>query len=216
MMADDILQRLAERSITKEELLRAAEGDPGLIPTLVDGLASPKAAVRYGCARVIIDLSARHPEWLYPHWDAFAGLLGCRYRPLIWGALTIIANLASMDVNGRFEAMFDKYYALLGDGYMVTAANVVGNSAKVARVKPHLADRIAEELLGVEGIKVGPHMTEECRRVVAEQAVEALGSFFDLLNPKERKKVNAFVKRQVGSSRRSLAAAAREFLASKC
>jgi hypothetical protein len=213
MMADDILQRLAEKSIAKEELLRVAESDLRLIPTLVDGLASPKATVRYGCAGVLMDLSARHPERLYTSWEAFAGILGGRYRPLTWGALIIIANLVSVDVNGRFEALFDQYYALLGDGYMVTVANVVGNSAKIAKAKPHLADRIAERLLGVEGIKVGPHMTEECRRVVAEQAVEALGSFFDLLSPREREKVIGFVKKQVGSSRRSLAAVAEEFLA---
>jgi hypothetical protein len=159
-----------------------------------------------------MNLSARHPEWLYPHWDAFANLLGGVYRPLTWSALTIIANLTSVDVNSRFEAMFDRYYSLLGDGYMVTVANVVGNSTKVARAKPHLADRIAEKLRGVEDIKTGLDMTEECRRVVTEQAVEALGSFFDLLSSREREKVIAFVKRQRGSSRKSLAAAAEEFL----
>jgi hypothetical protein len=214
-MADDITQRLAEKSITKEELLRVAEGDLRLTPMLVDGLTSPRAAVRYGCARTLMDLSGRHPEWLYSHWDAFANLLGGRYRPLTWSALIIIANLAIVDVNSRFEALFDRYYSLLGDGYMVTVANVVGSSIKVAKAKPHLADRIAERLLGVEGIEVGPHMTWECRRVVAEQAVEALGSFFDLLSSREREKVIAFVKRQRGSSRKSLAAAAEEFLASR-
>jgi len=212
-MVNDVIRRLADKSITGEELLRAVEADRGLIPMVVDGLASAKPAVRYGCARVLTDLSARHPEWLYPHWDVFVGLLGGRYRPLTWSALTIIANLAGFDTDGRFEAIFERYYSLMGDGYLVTAANVVGNSAKVARAKPHLADAVAGKLLGVEAIKVGPHMTEECRRVLAEHAVEALDSLFELLSREERKKVIAFVRRQRGSSRKPLVAAVERFLA---
>jgi hypothetical protein len=214
-MTDDIIQRLADKGITKEEMQVAVEGDPAMIPKVVEGLASTKAPVRYGCARVLMDLSIKHPQWLYPHWDAFASLLGGRYRPLTWGAIAIIANLCGVDAERRFEATFDKYYSLLEEGYMVTAANVVGNSAKVARAKPHLADRIAERLLGVEKIATGPHMTGECKRVVAEKAVEALGSFYDLLSRSARKKVIAFMKRQLTSSRASLARAAKEFLALK-
>jgi hypothetical protein len=211
-LTDDILQRLAEKSITKEELLRGAEGNPRLIPGIVEGLASPKAAVRYGCAKALMGLSTRHPDWLYPHWEAIAGVLGGRYRPLTWSALTIIANLTPVDKGCKFEVIFDRYYSLLADGYMVTAANVVGNSPKVAKAKPNLADKIAEKLLSVEGIKVGRHMTEECRLVVAEQAVKALGEIFDLLALRERAKAIAFAKRQVGSSRKSLANTAKDFL----
>jgi len=214
-MVDDAIQRLASKGITKGELQAAVEDDPALIPTIVGGLASPKAPVRYGCARVLMDLSAKRPERLYPHWEAFASLLGGRYRPLTWSAIAVIANLSAVDAEGRFEAIFDRYYSLLEDGYMVTAANVVGSSAKVARAKPRLADRIAERLLDVEKIATGPHMTEECRRVVVEEAVEALGSFYDLLSPGEKKKATAFVKRQRTSSRASLARAAEEFLAMK-
>jgi len=214
-MVDDVVQRLASKGITKGELLAAVEGNPALIPSIVRGLASPKAPVRYGCARALLNLSEKHPKRLYPHWEAFASLLGGRYRPLTWGAIAVIANLSAVDAEGRFEAIFDRYYSLLEDGYMVTAANVVGNSAKVAKAKPHLADRIAERLLDVEKIATGPHMTEECRRVVVEEAVEALGSFYDLLSLGEKKKTSAFVKRQRTSSRASLARAAEEFLAMK-
>lgn len=212
-MADDIIQRLAEKRITKEELLKEAEADPGMVPRLVEGLSSQKPAIRYGCSRVLMDLSALHPEWLYPHWDAFVDLLGGKYRPLTWGAVATIANLTGVDAGGRFEAAFERYYSLMGDGYLVTAANVVGSSAKIAMAKPHLADRIAERLLAVEGIEAAPHMTEECKRVVAEHAVAALRSFYDLLSPRMKEGVIAFMKRQRTSSRKSLAEAAEEFLA---
>ncbi len=210
--ASNLIQRLATRDITKKELEEEAEGNPALVPKIVEGLASPKAAVRNGCARVLMNLSGRHPEWLYSHWEAFAGALDSGHRILSWGAIATIANLSAVDSESRFEAIFDRYYALIGDGYMVTVANVVGNSAKVARAKPRLADRIAEKLLGVEKIATGPHMTDECRRVVAEKAVEALGSFYHLLGPDMKKRVSAFVKKQLKSSRVSLAETAKEFL----
>jgi hypothetical protein len=214
-MTDWLTYGLESKSITKAELEKLVEEDPALVPILVRGLSSPKAQVRYGCAKALADLSAKHPEWLCPHWEVFAGLLGGKHRILTWNAIIIIANLSAVEGAGRFEAIFDRYYALLGDGYMVTAANVVKGSAKIARKKPVLADRIAERLLSVEKIATGPHMTEECRRVVVEQAVEALGSFYGLLSPGMREKATAFVMRQRASSRVTLAKAAAEFLESK-
>lgn len=214
-MADDVIERLASKRISKGELQAAMEGDSSLIATVVGGLASPKAPVRYGCAKALMSLSAVRPDLLYPHWESFAELLGGRYRILTWSSIAIIANLSSVDAEGRFEALFDRYYALLGDGYMVTAANVAASSARVAKAKPHLADSIAERLLGVEGIATGPHMTEECKRVVAEAVVEALGSFYGLLSRAEKKKVVAFAERQRTSCRGSLARAAGLFLSSR-
>ncbi|MCW4044994.1 MAG: hypothetical protein NWE94_05690 [Candidatus Bathyarchaeota archaeon] len=45
-----------------------------MLSTLVTGLSSPKAAIRYGCAKILMDLSAEYSEELYPYMDEIVAL----------------------------------------------------------------------------------------------------------------------------------------------
>ncbi len=205
-----LLQEIASKSITKQDLLKRVEKDISLLPVVLDGVSSPKAAARYGCASVLNDLSQSYPEKLYPHIDTFIALLDSKHRILIWNAMAIIANLVRVDEDRKFDAIFKKYYSFLNNEYMVTVANVVGHSGKIALAKPYLAQRIADELLKVENISTTPHLTEECKRVIVEKAIESFGMFFSHIKKKE--KTVEFVKRQLNSPRRSLKSKAENFL----
>ena len=211
-MDNELLVKLADKTLTKEELRRKAEKNFGLVPLLLQGVYSPKAAVRYGCAKVLMDLSEEYPAELYPYMDAFIGLLDSKYRILTWNAMAVIANLAKVDREQKFDAAFEKYYSFLDNEYMITVANVVGNSGKIALAKPYLIPRITAELLKVEHVSVTPHLTEECKRVIAQHAIGTFDLFFDKIEEKEKKKVLAFVERHLDSSRIALATKAADFL----
>jgi len=204
------LQKLAGKSMTKEELFQKIKHDFALLPEALKGISSSKAAIRYGCAKVLTDLSEEHPEKLYSYIDSFIDLLDSKYRILTWNAMAIIANLARIDKDKKFDAIFDKYYSFLNDEYMVTVANVVGHSGKIALAKPYLTQKITDELLKVENISTTPHLTEECKRVIAEKAIESFDMFYDRIYAKE--KVISFVKRHLYSSRRTLKEEAENFL----
>jgi len=148
-MQPELLRQLENKSMTVEQLRLKVERDVSLRPDLLKGISSSKAAVRYGCAKVLMDLSATYPEKLYSHMAVFIGLLDSEYI-LAWNALAIIANLAKIDRDKKFDAAFDKYYSFLNDEHVVTMANVVGNSGKIALVKPQLIQMITDELLRVE------------------------------------------------------------------
>lgn len=196
--------------MTKEELRQKVKQNFNLLPEVLNGVSSSKAAIRYGCAKVLMDLSEEHPEKLYPHMDSFINLLDSKYRILTWNAMAIIANLAKVDADKKFDAIFDKYYSFLDDAYMVTVANVVGNSAKIALAKPYLAQKITKELLKVENISTTPHLTEECKRVIAEHAIKSFALFFSDIEQQE--KVISFVAKHRNSSRKTLRKAAEDFL----
>jgi hypothetical protein len=208
----ELLQKLADKTITKQTLYNTVVANFGLLPELLSGVSSPKAATRYGCGKVFMDLSANYPEKLYPNMDAFIALLDSKYRILVWNAMAVIANLCAVDKCKKFDAVFDKYYGFLNNGYLVTVANVVGNSSKIVLAKPYLTGRITNELLKVEDIATTPHMTDECKRVVAEQAVKSFNVFFDRMEPDQKARVLAFVKRQSVSSRKTLKMEAEGFL----
>ena len=211
IMESELLQSLKNKSIMKEELLRKVKQDFGILPEVLNGVASSVPAIRYGCAKVLIDLSEEHPERLYPYMDSFIGLLNSKYRILTWNAIAIIANLTRVDEDKKFDAIFDQYYSFLNDKYMVTVANIVGHSSKIALAKSYLIPRITNELLKVENISTNPHLTEECKRVISERTVESFSLFFDKVDNK--KPVISFVVRQLDSPRKTLKKQAEAFLA---
>jgi hypothetical protein len=209
-MEHGLLQKLANKSITKEELLQKVKQNFNMLPEVLNGIYSSKATIRYGCAKVLMDLSEEQPEKLYPYMDSFISLLDSKHRILTWNAMAIIANLTKVDKNKKFDAIFDKYYRFLNDEYMVTVANVVGNSRKIALAKPYLIQKITDELLKIENLSTTPHLTEECKRVIAEKAVRSFDLFFDRIEAKE--KVVSFVKKNLNSPRKTLRMETENFL----
>jgi hypothetical protein len=210
IMESKLLHKLADKSITKEELTRMIKQNHDLVPEILNGVSSSKPAIRYGCGKILMDVSQDQPEFLYPNMDFFITLLDSKYRILTWNAIIIIANLTRVDTEKKFDEIFEKYYRFLENDYMVTVANVVGNSWKIANAKPYLTKKITDKLLTVEHLSTTPHLSEECKRVIIEHAIKT----FDLLFPQieQKEKVLLFVKKYRKSSRKTLRSASEEFL----
>ena len=209
-MINNFLEQLANKSITPEKLKEKVKTNFDLIPDIINGMSSTKAAIRYGCGKVLMQLSEEIPEKLYPYLDKFIGFLDSSYRIIIWQAMAIIANLTTVDKDKKFDEIFDKYYSFLDDPYMVTVANLIGHSGKIALAKPNLINRITNKLLKVENIKTTPHLTDECKKVITEKAILSFGIFFDQVEKKNE--VISFVKKQLNSSRKTLRTKAEDFL----
>jgi hypothetical protein len=56
-MQSDLLEHLADKSLSKQELLEQAKQDATIRSMVLQGVNSPRAAIRYGCAKVLMDLS---------------------------------------------------------------------------------------------------------------------------------------------------------------
>lgn len=211
-MESPLLQRLADKKITKDELFKSVAANFDLLPEIFGGVSSPKAALRYGCASILVDLTAKYPEKLYPYMDRFIFLLESSYRILMWNAMAAIANLCIVDGEKRFDEVYDKYFSLLNNEYLVTVANVVGNVGKIAQAKPYLIPKMTEALLQVENHPTTQHITSECKRVLDEKVLDSFSQFFAELDAKDKSKVLAFARRCVSSPRETLKVKAEKFL----
>jgi len=209
-MSSELLEKLDDGSIAKEDLLREVKRNFSLLPTVIEGLSSSKATIRYSCGKVLMDLSETDPEKLYPYMNSFIELLHSKHRILVWNGTAIIANLARVDKKKKFDEIFDEYYALLNDEYLVTVANAISNSAKIALAKPYLTQKITNELLKTENLKTTPHLTEECKRVLAEKTINSFSLFFDKIEKKE--KVILYAAKCRDSRRKTLKKKAEAFL----
>ena len=174
---------------------------------LLRGLDPDNARIKYGCAKALRLVSEERPELLYPRFDFFVGLLDNENKILQWEAAFVLSQLAHVDSDGRFAAIFDKYFSPIAGPVMITAANVIRGGARIAQAKPQLADRIAAEVVRVAQAR---YQTRECRNVAIGHAILALGDFVDRLNAPGP--ALQFVRRQLRNPRPATRKKAKQFL----
>jgi hypothetical protein len=191
------IEKLAEKVVSRPELLQEA----------FDGLGADAARIKYGCLKLLRIISERKPDILYPVTGRLFRLLDSENNIFKWGAIIIVGNLAAVDSERKIDRILDRYLQPISGHVMITAANVIGGAAKIARAKPHLADRIARSVLQVEAAN---YQTEECRNVASGHAIESFELFFDHL--KKPQPVIEFVKRQLNNRRNAVKKKAARFL----
>lgn len=181
--------------------------NPARIQSVLEGLDAEDARTRYGCAKVLRIIGERQPAVLYPHFDFFVGLLGGDNKILQWNSAWILADLAPVDSQRKFDQIFDRYFAPISGPVMITAANLIGAAARIAEARPELAGRIAAELRRVEKAE---YQTPECRNIAIGHAIQSFDRFFHLI--KEKEPVIRLIKRQLENSRPATRKKAERFL----
>jgi hypothetical protein len=206
-MDSKILQQISRKGSNKEQIAAKVINQPELLSETFEGLNSDEANIKYGCDKILRLISEKAPELLYPHFDFFANNLNSENTFLKWGAIHILANLAAVDAENKFERIFDKYFAPIPGPVLITAANVIKGAAKIALAKPHLAERIAQTLLQVEKAK---YQNAACRNIALGQVIKTAGQFFDQIKDKEP--VVKLIRRQLKNSRNATKKVAEKFL----
>ena len=180
---------------------------PQQLYVLLDGISSENLRIKFRSTKIMRIISEKEPKLLYPKMDFFINLLDSENNIIKWNAMDIIANLATVDYADKFDKIFKKYYGLLHEGRLVTAAHVVDNSWKIAKAKPNLQSKITNELLRVEKV---PLPTEECRNIIIGKTILSLGNYFGQIENKDA--VISFVKKQLNNPRNATRAKAQKFL----
>lgn len=195
-------------SRSSKQAARPGSGVPGSITRLISGLAATDARTKYGCSKALRTLAEHRPDSLYPHFGVFAKLIESENTFLKWDAIRIVACLAAADTEGKFETVFRKYFRPITGPVMITAANTITGAGRIAQAQPQLSDRIATELLKVEGAS---YATAECLNVALGHAIKSFDRFFEQLRRKKR--VLDFVRRQLDNPRPATRKKAERFLA---
>ncbi len=106
------------------------------VESFLADLASPKARVKFGAAKVLRTLSETNPGLLYPHFDLFAAMLGHENAILRWNAILLLGNLAAVDKERRIDCMIDSYLAPITGPHLIDAANTIRGATAIALAKP--------------------------------------------------------------------------------
>ena len=172
------LAHIRQAALSPGQLARKAIKHRRLVPDIIEGLGEDKARIKYGCAKALRIMSELRPDLLYPQFDFFVRLLDQENKIFQWDAAFVLSQLARADEDDKFSVVIDKYFSPIPGPVMITAANVIQGGARIAQAKPHLADRIAAEMLKVGKAR---YQTPECRNVAIGHAILALGKLLPLL-----------------------------------
>lgn len=213
MTSPKVIARLQAKGADPLRIARAVARTPADIPALVEGLGARKAAIKFGCEKVLRSLSELNPRLVYPYFDTFVRLLDCDNNFLKWGAIVTLSHLAAVDSQRRFERIFAKYYAPITGPVMVTAAQIIASSPRIAAAKPELTQRIVKEILKVQRAAYELHgkRSPECRNVVFGHALVVLGALYPWVEKKQP--VLAFIAKGRECSRPSVRETAEKLFA---
>ncbi|WXG39686.1 MAG: hypothetical protein WED07_02440 [Candidatus Freyarchaeum deiterrae] len=204
-----MLDDLGKKNVNIDNIAKRALEDDKVLSELFEGILSKKDTIRYNSFKVFMLLSDEHPEVLYPKWDFFVELLSSDNTSHRNIAVNILANLTSADKENRFEKIFDQYYNLLDDESVIPAAQLAGNSGKIAQAKPKLQTKITKKLLGIDET----HHEQQRKELIKSYAIKSLSEYFE--QAENKKEIIEFVKKQLESKSPKTRKTAKEFL-KKC
>jgi len=206
----NLLYDLGAQKITDQDLLNHVKNNFELIPAIIEGVSSSNPRIKYGCAKTLSKLSQEHPGELYKEIDTFIQLLESKNNIIKWNAMDILANLTTVDKKKKFDEIFTRYFGLIDADTMITVGHVVDNSGKIANAKPHLTEKITNELLRLEKLKTKPRVTQECKNILYGKAILAFDQYYDQIS--DKKEVISFVRRQLKNTRAGTKVKAEKFL----
>jgi hypothetical protein len=201
-----MLTELDRKNVDVKKFAQDALEDKAILADLLEGVLSKKEKIRFNCFKVLLFISEKHPRILYTQWEFFVRLLQSDNTYLKYIATYIIANLAQDDPEGKFERVFNRYYALLDDKSIIPASHVAANSPKIAEAKPHLQTKIVNRLLDVDKT----HHKPERKDLIKSYVIEAFGKLIE--GVRNKKKMIEFVREQREAKSPKTRKKAKEFM----
>jgi hypothetical protein len=189
-----------------DDIARSAVADAEILKELLDGVVSKDDTYRYNCFRALLQISENEPLALYPEWDYFVPFLASPNAYHRSVAVQLLARLAQVDSEKRFEAILEPYLAMLDDEKVMVARYLAQNAGRIVKAKPSLQEQITAHLLDVDRT----HHTQSRKDLVKADIIQAFHAFF--AESRDKEKILAFVEQQLESSSPKARQAAKAFL----
>ena len=181
-------------------------------PLLFEIIRTDRGAVKYHAEKILRICSERNPQLVYPYFQVVAELLASPNSFLRWEAINILANLAAVDDEQRFYAIYDQFFEQLNTDSMIAASNVIENAWKIVRRFPEREPDITQRLLAVENntyLNKGK-TSPECKNIVLGNVIDSFSRYYP--NSQCQQQMIDFAHRQLDNSRRTVARRADTFL----
>jgi hypothetical protein len=188
-----------------EDIIKKVIKDKKLLNKLLQEILSKKDEIRTRNYKILLKISKTHPSIMYSKWYFLVDLLDSDNHFHRYIAINLIANIISVDIDNKFNEIFDIYFGNIEGNRTMVAGQTVLNSGKIAKEIPNLRLKIINILLNIDKIHQGKQ-TE----LLKGYAIEAFNDFFDEIL--DKKDILIFVKTQLNSNSPRTKKIAKEFL----
>lgn len=206
-----LINRLKAKPDLNLLALEAME-NPAILNSLFEIVLTETSSIKFVCTKIIRVVSEQKPELVYPYFEELVKWLRHENSFIKWDGILTLSNLAAVDFEDKFGAIYQDYFALIQDPHMITAANVIGNAWKIVLAKPEMESDITRRLLEVPNIiymnKGEP--SPECNCIACGDVLECFEHYFDY-SGSQIAMIN-FAEGQLGSRRKAVAKKAEKFL----
>jgi hypothetical protein len=164
------------------------------IKELKKGVLAKNQILKNDSFKALLVLARENPQTLYADWDFFAGLIAPdRGADTKYIGLYIIAHLTGVDVEGKFERLFDDFYALLDDDSIIPASHAALMSGTIVNNLPQLEPQVTGRLLTVDST----HHTPARKALIKSYVIAAFDTYFDNVHDiEDKKRILSFVRAQ--------------------
>lgn len=165
-----------------KEIAEAAIEKPGMIAYLFEGLEEENTKIKTGCANIIIQISRKQPEILYPYFDDFVILLDNDDHFVKRSAIIAIALMAKVDQENNIEKVLARYCEEVKGPNIASAQYSIRGLGEIAKAKPTLSKEVTRQLLKIQEIK---YQTAGCKDTAFGFMITAFDLFFEHVENKK-------------------------------
>ena len=187
-------KKVSVKKAAIESLAELILKDTTVLAAALENLTEKNETIRYNSYRAIKMITVSKPALFYPYWDFFTAQLESEntYHKLV--GIHILADLASIDSENRFEQLFEQYYHLLHHSSMVVVSHVCLASGRLMLFKPDLIRKIEDLLLDIDRFIGKQKHKDLIKSAVLEAFTEARS------RTARKKDIRDFASRLLGSS----------------
>lgn len=211
MEKETLIHRLKSKPDLDRLMVEAIE-NTAVLDALFEMVLTETSSVKYVCTKIIRMVSEQKPECIYPRFEDVSRWIHHKNSFVKWDGIMTLSNLAAVDEEDKFVAIYSDYFTLMEDPRMITASQVIGNAWKIVLAKPEWEGDITRRLLEVPGNvylnKGGP--SPECNRIACGHVLECFEHYYDVSG--DQAAMCRFAKGQLGSCRKSAVKKAEDFL----
>jgi hypothetical protein len=207
MDKQDIFTRMIVKERNLQQTAKMTIKSPEIVKYLILGIEEENVRIKYGCNNMLLIISEKTPELVYPHFHIFKDYLSSEKKIIKWTAILIIANLTRCDNKNKFDEIFNSYFSEITGPVMITAANIIKGAAVIANAKPYLTEKIIQELFKIRDAR---YQTDECLNIVIGHTISSFDKFYKQITCKGE--VLEFVRGFINNSRTPTRNKAQKFI----
>lgn len=162
MIYDSLLDEIKKKDVDIEIIAKKIIKDTGCRNEVVKQLMTNKDIMVYYHSYYILSRASEiNPQLFYMYWDDFVTLLDNNnsYKRDI--GMTMIANLIIVDIDKKFDNIFDEYINCINDEKFMIAQCCVKNLKRIIQQREDLIGEVVQILLRIDDITSYPQKQKE-------------------------------------------------------